>query len=60
MSEKKYGVTTRKRRLPDTYENQVRKKATRNTGIQSVVNTRQFGFIEGVEDARPQGSGRKR
>lgn len=51
-----YGVTRRKvRRGPDTFENPVRKSEDRTDVPGVVLSTRQFDFIEGLEDARPQG-----
>lgn len=53
---RKYGVTRRKvRRLPDTFENPVRKAEKRVASPGAVLSTTQFDFIEGIEDARPAG-----
>ncbi len=60
MKRRNYGFTRKERRLADTFENPVRKSETRHTGLNAVVNVDQFGFIEGIEDARPTGEGKRR
>lgn len=53
-------MTRKERRLADTFENPVRKSEDRNDVPGAVLSTRQFDFIEGIEDARPTGERRRR